>query len=561
MLKNTKIIVRLGAMLGAMLVLMAGLAAVGVLGMAGVQESLRTVYEDRVVPLEQLGEIQSDYYQVRIAVVDAINANNADAINKDAETIGAKVDHASKLWKDYLNSNLSSDERALADQTQKTFDGYDGVRGRVLATLQSGDFAGGKALAKSEGGPALAALMANIGKLKQLQVDVAKTEHEKAGVNYDTDRMSMFGGLAVALVLASLVGWVVGRSITNPLRRIIDVMQALTSGDLAVAVGGVERKDEVGEVARSVEVFKQGLVETERLRKEQEESKNRNEAERRQAMLDLAERFESSVGGVVEGVSSAATELQATAQSMSATAEQTTRQSTAVAAASDETTQNVQTVASATEELSASIGEITSQVNESTRIVGDAVVQANTTNEKVRGLAEAAQRIGDVVRLINDIAGQTNLLALNATIEAARAGEAGKGFAVVASEVKTLATQTARATEEIAAQVRAIQEATASSADAIAGIAGTINRVSEISTAIASAVEEQGAATQEISRNVQQAAQGTQEVSANIGGVTEAASQTGHAAKQVLESAGELSKNGALLRTQVQEFLRMVRAA
>jgi len=561
MLKNTKIIVRLGAMLGAMLVLMAGLAAVGVLGMAGVQESLRTVYEDRVVPLEQLGEIQSDYYQVRIAVVDAINANNADAINKDAETIGAKVDHANKLWKDYLNSNLSSDERALADQTQKTFDGYDGVRGRVLATLQSGDFAGGKALAKSEGGPTLAALMANIGKLKQLQVDVAKTEHEKAGVSYETDRMSMFGGLAVALVLASLVGWIVGRSITNPLRRIIDVMQALTSGDLAVAVGGVERKDEVGEVARSVEVFKQGLVETERLRKEQEESKKHNEAERRQAMLDLADRFESSVGGVVEGVSSAATELQATAQSMSATAEQTTRQSTAVAAASEETTQNVQTVASATEELSASIGEITSQVNESTRIVGDAVVQANTTNEKVRGLAEAAQRIGDVVRLINDIAGQTNLLALNATIEAARAGEAGKGFAVVASEVKTLATQTARATEEIAAQVRAIQEATASSADAIAGIAGTINRVSEISTAIASAVEEQGAATQEISRNVQQAAQGTQEVSANIGGVTEAASQTGHAAKQVLESAGELSKNGAVLRTQVQEFLRMVRAA
>jgi methyl-accepting chemotaxis protein len=218
-------------------------------------------------------------------------------------------------------------------------------------------------------------------------------------------------------------------------------------------------------------------------------------------------------------------------------------------------------VASATEELSASIGEITNQVTESTRIVGDAVHQANDTNSKVQGLAQAAEKIGEVVRLINDIAGQTNLLALNATIEAARAGEAGKGFAVVASEVKTLATQTAKATEEIAAQVRAIQEATASSAEAIGSITKTISRVSEISTTIASAVEEQGAATQEISRNVQQAAQGTQEVSSNIGAVTSAAQQTGSAANEVLQSASELSRNGEMLKSQVEEFLRTVRAA
>jgi len=403
--------------------------------------------------------------------------------------------------------------------------------------------------------------MDDIAKLKQLQVDIAKAEYEKAGVNYDTNRLMMFAGLGVALILASLIGWIVARSVTVPLQRIIDVMRALTSGDLAVSVVGVERKDEVGEVARAVTVFKDGLADAARLRTEQEETKQRSEVERRKSMMDLAARFEGSVGSVVEGVSSAATELQATAQSMAATAEQTTRQSAVVATASAETTQNVQTVASATEELSASIGEITSQVTESTRIVGEAVNQATSTNDKMRGLAEAAQKIGDVVRLINDIAGQTNLLALNATIEAARAGEAGKGFAVVASEVKILATQTAKATEEIAAQVRAIQEATNSSAEAIAGITGTINRVNEISTAIASAVEEQGAATQEISRSVQQAAQGTQEVSGNIGSVTEAAEQTGHAARQVLESAGELAKNGALLKDQVQEFLRIVRAA
>jgi methyl-accepting chemotaxis protein len=370
--------------------------------------------------------------------------------------------------------------------------------------------------------------------------------------------MTMAG---IAILIGIIIGFFVARSITKPIVAMTGAMGVLAGGDKTVEIPAQGRGDEIGKMAAAVQIFKDNMIEADRLRGEQEAMKQRAEAERRQAMLDLADRFENSVGGVVKAVTSAATELQATAQSMSATAEQTTRQSSAVAAASEETTQNVQTVASATEELSASIGEISNQVAESTKIVGEAVSQAHGTNDKVQGLAEAAQKIGDVVRLINDIAGQTNLLALNATIEAARAGEAGKGFAVVASEVKTLATQTARATEEIAGQVRAIQEATESSAVAIGDITKTIGRVSEISTAIASAVEEQGAATQEISRNVQQAAQGTQEVSANIGGVTGAASQTGQAAGEVLSAASELGKNGETLRAQVEEFLRTVRAA
>jgi methyl-accepting chemotaxis protein len=364
-------------------------------------------------------------------------------------------------------------------------------------------------------------------------------------------------GLVLGIGMALFVSRV---GIVGPIGAMTRAMQDLAGGNKETVIPATDHQDEVGAMAKTLQVFKDNMLEAERLRTEQEEAKLRTEAERRKAMLDLADRFEANVGGVVSGVSAAAEELQNTAQSMSATAEQTARQSTAVAAASEETTQNVQTVASATEELSASISEITGQVTESTRIVGEAVSQANETNQKVQGLAEAAQKIGDVVRLINDIAGQTNLLALNATIEAARAGEAGKGFAVVASEVKTLATQTARATDEIAAQVRAIQDATAGSAQAIDTITKTIARVSEISTAIASAVEEQGAATQEISRNVQQAAQGTQEVSANSSGVSEAARQTGQAAAEVLQSAGELSRNGAALRTQVDEFLRTVRA-
>jgi methyl-accepting chemotaxis protein len=365
--------------------------------------------------------------------------------------------------------------------------------------------------------------------------------------------LGVIGGIAFGYLLA-LFG------IARPISASVANLTELSQGNKNVDIYGVDRKDEIGEIAGTMQVFKENLIEGDRLRAEQEATKLRNEGERRQSMLDLAARFESSVGSVVEGVQSAASELQSTAKSMTATAEETSRQSTAVASASEETTQNVQTVASATEELTASIQEIGGQVNESSRIVGEAVAQADDTNAKVQSLSEAAQKIGDVVRLINDIAGQTNLLALNATIEAARAGDAGKGFAVVASEVKILATQTAQATEEIASQVRSIQDATSRSAQAIQAITGTINRVNEISTSIAGAIQEQGAATQEISRNIQQAAQGTTEVSANISSVTMAAEQTGTAANDVLTAATELGKNGAVLKTEVDQFLRSLRA-
>ncbi|WP_395015473.1 methyl-accepting chemotaxis protein [Dongia sp.] len=560
MLKNTRILVRLAAMVAVMLMLMTAVAVIGIRGMGGVQEGLRTVYADRVVPLEQISNIQGDYFKVRIAVMDAVGARDVAVIQKDVADVAEKVQHAQAEWKAYLSTYLTPEEKVLAGEAQRSFDAYDEVRGRVLGALASGDFDGGKAIAKAEGTPALAKLMEAIAKLKQLQVDVAKSEYEKASAAYASDRMLLIGGLIVAVLIGSAVAYVVGRSVTVPLRRIIEVMQALTSGDLTVAVAGTERKDEVGAVARAVAVFKDGLAETARLRQEQEAAKQRGEAERREAMLALASRFEQTVGGVVNDVTSSAQQLQVTAQSMTATAEETSRQSTAVAAASEQTTQNVQTVASATEELSASISEISNQVSESSRIVAGAVQQADETNAKVQGLAAAAQKIGDVVRLISDIAGQTNLLALNATIEAARAGEAGKGFAVVASEVKTLATQTAKATEEIGGQIRAIQEATGASAEAIAAITETINRVNEISTAIASAVEEQGAATAEISRNVQQAAQGTTEVSSNIANVTQAAGETGAAASQVLSAAGALSRGGTELKAQVGEFLRTIRA-
>jgi methyl-accepting chemotaxis protein len=364
-----------------------------------------------------------------------------------------------------------------------------------------------------------------------------------------------------ALLLAGAIAVWLGRGMAKPIRALETAMRDISSGKREIVVPGAGRSDEIGSMARAVEIFKDGLIESDRLRAAQEQQRAAAGLERRNMMAALATRFEAGVGTVVEAVGSAAGELRTTAQSMAAIADQATSQTATVAAASEEATQSAQAVAAAVEELNASIGEIALQVNQSAKIAGGAVDQAKSANAEVQSLALAAQKIGDVVKLISEIAAQTNLLALNATIEAARAGEAGRGFAVVASEVKALASQTSKATDEISAQVGAIQGATQSSVDAIAGITTTIGQVSEIASAIAAAVEEQGAATLEIARNVAEAARGTGEVSENIAGVNDAARETGVAATRVVDSAAELSRNGEALKTQVDVFLREVRAA
>jgi methyl-accepting chemotaxis protein len=366
---------------------------------------------------------------------------------------------------------------------------------------------------------------------------------------------------ACALLLAGAIAVWLGRGMARPITALENAMRGISSGKRDVVVPGAARGDEIGSMARAVEIFKDGLIESDRLRAAQDEQRTAAGRERRSMMAALATRFEAGVGTVVQAVGSAAGELRTTAQSMAATADQATRQTETVAAASEEASQSAQAVAVAVEELNASIGEIGQQVNQSATIVGGAVEQANSANSKVQSLALAAQKIGDVVKLISEIAAQTNLLALNATIEAARAGEAGRGFAVVASEVKALASQTSKATDEISAQVGAIQGATQSSVEAIQGITATIGRVSEIASAIAAAVEEQGAATLEIARNVAEAARGTGAVSENIAGVNDAARETGVAATRVVDSAAELSQSGEMLKAQVEAFLREVRAA
>jgi methyl-accepting chemotaxis protein len=367
--------------------------------------------------------------------------------------------------------------------------------------------------------------------------------------------------LAFALVLGLIGFAVVQRRVTAPIGSMTRVMRRLADGDATVEIPGTARRDEVGQMAQAVAVFKENALERQRLAAEHEELEARAIAERKVEMRSLADQFEASVGEIVGAVSSSSTELEAAAQSLTGTADTTQQLAGIVAAASEEASANVRSVSAATEEMTASIEEIGRHVQSSSTIAREAVAQAAKTDARITELSEAAHRIGDVVKMITAIAEQTNLLALNATIEAARAGEAGRGFAVVASEVKSLASQTAKATEEIGMQIAGMQTATAESVGAIQDIAATISRISEISSTIAAAVEEQGATTQEIARNVLEAAKGTSEVARKMTDVNGGASATGTASGQVLSSARALSAQGSKLKLELDSFLARVRAA
>jgi methyl-accepting chemotaxis protein len=379
-------------------------------------------------------------------------------------------------------------------------------------------------------------------------------------VFHDSVRQAAFwaAGLIAAVCAASLL---IARGLVRPLRAMTAVMTELASGKLEVEIPGSGRRDEVGEMAVAVEIFKTNAVARQQLETEQKQQETRAATQRKADTNKLANDFETAVGEIINTVSSASTELEASASTLAATAVRSEELAVAVAAASEQASTNVQTVASAAEQMTSSVNEISRQVQDSARIAGDAVDQARKTNDRVGELSKAAARIGDVVELINTIAGQTNLLALNATIEAARAGDAGRGFAVVASEVKALAEQTAKATGEIGQQITGIQAATHESVSAIKEISDTIAKMSEIASTIASAVEEQGSATQEISRNVQQAARGTTQVSSNICDVQRGASQTGSASSQVLSAAQSLSRDSNQLKLEVRKFLNTVRTA
>ncbi|MBR0877863.1 methyl-accepting chemotaxis protein [Bradyrhizobium japonicum] len=488
----------------------------------------------------------------RLAARDVINAQlkqyqeRFDEVSQTpdekAKTLLPGVRDAFSAYKSQMDATLAAVE---AEKLSKLSDSADKLRDTALKSRTAAENLQGKIRELAD----------------RLNARVEEKSKEAREQYESTSRfLIILAGLGV--VIGGVLGFIIGQyGIAKPIRMIVGVLQELAAGRYQVEIAGLDRKDEVGEVAKTAEVFRENGLAKIRMEAEQKEMEQRSAAQRRQDMLRLADQFETAVGEVIETVSSASTELEASATTLTSTAEHAQQLATVVASASEEASTNVQSVASATEELSSSITEISRQVQESARVASEAVGQARTTTERVSELSKAATRIGDVVELINTIAGQTNLLALNATIEAARAGEAGRGFAVVASEVKALAEQTAKATGEIGQQISGIQSATQESVGAIKDISDTIERLSEISSAIAAAVEEQGAATQEISRNVQQAAEGTHQVSSNITDVQRGASETGSASSQVLSAAQSLSGDSNRLKLEVGKFLTTVRAA
>ncbi|WP_232631583.1 methyl-accepting chemotaxis protein [Methylobacterium sp. Leaf118] len=531
--------------------------------LSAINGEVRAIADNWLPSVGLIGDISTATRDERVKTYRYVATSDTPQLLTDNEkSVRASQKALADLRKAYEPLIASPEERAVYERFSATWATYMRQVEEIVGLMQAGRRA--EALTLLAGADTLKLAQDSTKALQEnlaLNKRGAKDSVDHAVGSADSATLTAWIAMAVTLLsalLAALFGWL---GISRPIEGMTGAMGRLAAGDATIAVPGRGRSDEIGAMSAAVQVFKENLIRARALEEETALARAGAEAQRKAAARDMADAFERAVGGVVGGLSAAATELQATAQQMTATAAQTANQSGTVAAAAQEAATNVGTVAAAAEQLGASVQEIGRQVDGSAAMAQAAVSEAGQTAALVRDLSDAASRIGDVVAMIATIAGQTNLLALNATIEAARAGEAGRGFAVVAAEVKELANQTARATDEISSQIGRIQASTGQAVQAIDGIAGRIREISGVATSIAAAVEEQGAATQEIVRNVAQAAGGTGAVTANIAGVAQAAEETGAASAQVLASASELSRQSEHLGAEVARFLGDVRAA
>jgi methyl-accepting chemotaxis protein len=563
MLAKYSIRAKIIAVVAFLLVAMTGMGLLAVRNMRAINANTVDISTNWLPSIRALGDLRAGVISYRNVIREHMLSETLEDKLAQEKILLTVVDAVVKARKAYEPMITSAEERALYNEWVKLWESYTKGADQVMALSRKAvgqipheaHELNGKTVNKIglEGDAVLR---------KDIELNIAGSDKASrdAADSYAAALTMLAMILAAAVILGAGISTYLVRDVSSGIASIVKPMQALGRGDLSAEVPHQGEKTEIGAIADTLQVFKQALV-AKKAADEAAAADAEAKIERGRWVDSITRNFENVIGEIVQTVSSASTQLEASADTLSSTASRAQEVTTTVASASEEASTNVQSVASATEQLSSSVTEISRQVQESARMATGAVGQARTTNDRVSELSKAAGRIGDVVELINTIAGQTNLLALNATIEAARAGEAGRGFAVVASEVKALAEQTAKATGEISQQITGIQGATQESVNAIKEISGTIERLAEISSTIAAAVEEQGAATQEISRNVQQAARGTQQVSSNISDVQRGASETGAASSQVLSAAQSLSGDSKRLRLEVSKFLESVRAA